>query len=120
MWVTREDGVHVNTDWFDKDRQIAENKRQADEKNKADAESKSGGWDYRGVSERIDKLEASLKNSHSANKVSVIAEKLKKQDELITEELKRIESGTSDVRGDKNALLTQRRRVRQLLQKAKF
>lgn len=33
MWVTTEDGRHVNTDWFDKDRQIAENKAEADNLN---------------------------------------------------------------------------------------
>lgn len=33
MWVTTKDGRQVNTDWFDKDRQIEENKKQADEKN---------------------------------------------------------------------------------------
>lgn len=34
MWITTESGKHVNTDWFDKDRQIAANKAEADEKNK--------------------------------------------------------------------------------------
>ena len=33
MWVTTKDGRRVNTDWFDKDRQIAENKKEADERN---------------------------------------------------------------------------------------
>lgn len=113
MWVTRKDGVVVNTDWFDKDKQIAENKKQADERN-------NNGWDYRGIAERTDKLEAALKNARSVNKIQVVAERLKQQDALITEELKRIEDGTSDVKGDKNALLTQRRRVRLLMQKAKF
>lgn len=32
-WVHTKDGRLVNTDWFDKDRQIDENKKQADEKN---------------------------------------------------------------------------------------
>lgn len=114
MWVTRKDGVIVNTDWFDKDKQIAENKKQADERNK------NNGWDYRGISERTDKLEEALKNAKGANKIQVVAEKLKQQDALITEELKRIENGNSDVKGDKNALLTQRRKVRQLMQKARI
>lgn len=114
MWVTREDGVHVNTDWFDKDRQIAASKAEADDKNR------SSGWDYKGISERVTKLEVALKNSRSAEKVSAIARDLRKQDELITEELKRLESGNADVKGNKEALLTQRRRVRQLMQKARF
>lgn len=33
MWLTTKDGRHFNTDWADKERQIAENKRQADERN---------------------------------------------------------------------------------------
>jgi len=33
MWLTTKDGRHFNTDWFDKDRQIAQNKAQADERN---------------------------------------------------------------------------------------
>ena len=33
MWLTTKDGRHFNTDWADKERQIAENKRQADELN---------------------------------------------------------------------------------------
>ena len=32
-WLTTKDGRHFNTDWIDKERQIAENKRQADERN---------------------------------------------------------------------------------------
>ena len=32
-WVTTKDGRQVNTDWFDKDRQIEENKKQADDRN---------------------------------------------------------------------------------------
>ena len=33
MWITTESGKHVNTDWFDKDRQIAANKVEADRRN---------------------------------------------------------------------------------------
>lgn len=32
-WFTTKDGRHINTDWLDKDRQIAENKKQADKMN---------------------------------------------------------------------------------------
>jgi hypothetical protein len=34
-WVTTKDGRQVNTDWFDKDRQINENKKEADARNKS-------------------------------------------------------------------------------------
>lgn len=40
MWLTTKDGRHVNTDWFDKERQIAENKVQAEERNK-----KTNSWE---------------------------------------------------------------------------
>lgn len=33
MWYTTKDGKHINTDWFDQDRQIEENERQAKERN---------------------------------------------------------------------------------------
>jgi len=32
-WITTDNGKHINTDWFDKDRQIAQNKAEADKKN---------------------------------------------------------------------------------------
>lgn len=32
-WVTTDSGKHINTDWFDKDNQIASNKAEGDEKN---------------------------------------------------------------------------------------
>lgn len=41
MWVTTKDGRQVNTDWFDKERQIATNKQEADERN-----GKSGAGSY--------------------------------------------------------------------------
>jgi hypothetical protein len=32
-WITTKDGRKVNTDWFDQERQIAESKKEADERN---------------------------------------------------------------------------------------
>ena len=32
-WITTKDGKHINTDWFDKDKQIAQNKAEADKLN---------------------------------------------------------------------------------------
>jgi len=32
-WYTAKNGKHINTDWFDKDRQIEVNKKEADERN---------------------------------------------------------------------------------------
>lgn len=36
-WITTKDGRHLNTDWFDKDRQIALNKKEAEKLNKTSA-----------------------------------------------------------------------------------
>ena len=33
-WITTKEGHHINTEWFEKDRQIAQNKKEADERNK--------------------------------------------------------------------------------------
>lgn len=33
MWYTTKDGKHINTDWFDKDRQIDASKKEADSRN---------------------------------------------------------------------------------------
>ena len=38
-WITTENGKHVNTDWFDKERQINANKKEADKRNSEDAKS---------------------------------------------------------------------------------
>lgn len=32
-WITTKDGKHINTDWFEKDKQIAQNKAEADDRN---------------------------------------------------------------------------------------
>lgn len=80
--------------------------------------SGSSKWQYNGIKEKVDQLEEGLKRSRNANKINSVAKALREQDKIISQEMDRIENGTSDVPGDKNSLLTLRRRVRQLMKKA--
>lgn len=46
-WITTENDKHINTDWFDKERQIADSKKEADSKNKeATYTDLSKGYNY--------------------------------------------------------------------------
>ena len=76
------------------------------------------GWTYEGAKQFIDKLETSLNSATSVNKINSIAKALREQDAFITKELARIESGETDVPGDRGSLMTLRRRVRQMMRKA--
>lgn len=83
------------------------------------AQSTRGRWDYRGNSERIDRLESALNNSRSVSKVNAVAKQLNSLDKNITAEINRIEQGhVKD--GDLTALMTQRRKVRALMRKARI
>lgn len=75
------------------------------------------GWGYPEVVENVDELEASLQRARSSTKVLAVWRALRAQDERITAELDRLSNGTADVPGNSNVLLTQRRRVRQLLRR---
>lgn len=78
------------------------------------------GWKYPEISENIDKMESALANAKSANKISAVALALRQQDRRITMEIERLHNGTADVPGSEKALLTYRRRIRQLQKKARF
>lgn len=82
--------------------------------------TRSSGWDYSGIREQVDKLEKALSTTKSINRINSIAKSLREQDKQISIELNRLEEGTADVPGDKSSLLTLRRRVRQLMQKASY
>lgn len=73
------------------------------------------GWKYTGIQNSVDKLETALNNARSTARVAKVYSELKKQDEIITQEIQRLHDGTADVKGNENALLTQRRRVRQMM-----
>ena len=124
-WYTR-GGKHIpvfegsNVVSFDsakKDREIAKNKKEADERNQVDNKK---GWEYPEIKENVDKLEKSLSSAKSANKIQSIAIALREQDTRITQEIERLHNNTADTEGSENALLTQRRRIRQLMRKAKI
>lgn len=58
-WITTKEGKRINTDWFDKDRQIEENKNQAEKKNTEDKQltrkEKEEQWNKK-VDEYISKM----------------------------------------------------------------
>ena len=78
------------------------------------------GWKYPEVTQNVTKLEKSLNSARSANKIQSISQALRKQDARITAEIERLHNGTADVKGSEKALLTERRRVRQLIKRAKI
>lgn len=69
-------------------------------------------WDFRGIRESIDNLENRLNNTKSQNTISNIYRSLRAQDDIITNYI-------NEGEGSQSALLTQRRRVRQMLKKIK-
>lgn len=73
------------------------------------------GWTYNGLVSSVDKLETALNNARSTARVAKVYSELKKQDEIITQEIQRLHDGTADIMGNENVLLTQRRRVRQMM-----
>lgn len=79
--------------------------------------SNNDGWEYRGNNDRLNALSNALNSSRSARKVQSVSIGLKKLDEQISRDIKAVESGAES--GDLKALMTQRRKTRQLMQKAK-
>ena len=75
-------------------------------------------WDYPEIKERIDELELAYKRARSVNKINAIAKSLRAQDKYISDEIDRQTTGNESVKGDMATLLTQRRRVRQLIKQA--
>lgn len=75
------------------------------------------GWRYPEITENVDRLEEAFRNARSTARVSAVVRQLRAQEDRITAEIERLENGTADVNGNRNVLLTQRRRVRQLLRR---
>lgn len=86
------------------------------EKNMVDNEN---GWDYRGIAQRVDKMETTLKKTKSFNTIASIYRQASNTEKLITDEIERLHNNTADVPGNEKALLTQRRRVREILRNIK-
>ena len=76
-------------------------------------------WDYRGNDQKIEQLENALKNARSVTKINAVAKSARTLDKLITDEIERIEKGyVTD--GSLTTLMTQRRKIRQLINKARY
>ena len=73
-------------------------------------------WDYRGYTQAVDKIEAAYNEANTEAKRMRVYRAIKLQDQNITAELNRIESGGGDV-GDTTVLMKERRRLRQLKMK---
>lgn len=78
-----------------------------------------GKWDYRGNDQRISQLSSALTNARSTSKINSVAMALRTLDKNITAEIDRVVSG-EEKDGSLSVLMAQRRKVRQLMSKAKF
>lgn len=74
--------------------------------------SRGNGWNYPGITQRINDLENAYNNARSASRKASILKALEAQDRTITNEM-------NNGDGDKTVLMSQRRRVRQLMRKVK-
>ena len=77
------------------------------------------GWEYPGFSQKYEQLSSALDKTNSLNRIASIVKAAKDQDKLITKEIERLHNGTADVMGSENALLSNRRKMRTLIMKAK-
>ena len=77
------------------------------------------GWEYPGFSQKYERLSSALDKTNSLNRISSIIKAAQDQDKLITQEIERLHNGTADVKGSENALLSNRRKMRTLIMKAK-
>ena len=77
------------------------------------------GWEYPEFSQTYEKLSSALNKTNSLNRIASIVKAAKDQDKLITQEIERLHNGTADVMGSENALLSNRRKMRTLIMKAK-
>ena len=77
------------------------------------------GWEYPEFSQTYEKLSSALDKTNSLNRIASIIKAAQDQDKLITQEIERLHNGTADVMGSENALLSNRRKMRTLIRKAK-
>lgn len=77
------------------------------------------GWEYPEFSQTYEKLSSALDKTNSLNRIASIIKAAQDQDKLITQEIERLHNGTADVIGSENALLSNRRKMRTLIIKAK-
>ena len=89
-------------------RQLTENKNEKDKK-----------WNYPGYGKKIDQLERGFNSARSVSKINSVAKGLRETDKQISAEIDRIRQGYVED-GNLDALMTYRRKVRQLMQKVKI
>ena len=77
------------------------------------------GWEYPEFSQKYEQLSSALDKTNSLNRIASIIKAAQDQDKLITQEIERLHNGTADVPGSENALLSNRRKMRTLIMKAK-
>lgn len=77
-----------------------------------------GNWDYKGNDQQISQLSNALSGARSASKINTVAKSLRALDKNITSEINRVMSGKEE--GSLSALMSQRRKVRQLMSKARY
>lgn len=75
-----------------------------------ESDKNSNGWDYPGIKQEVDRIEQGVKNIKNHNQASALYRAINEQENVINSAMKDIESGAE--KGDVNALLTQRRRLR--------
>lgn len=94
-WITTKDGRRVDTDWFDKEKQIANNAKEA--------KQRENTWHYPGIKEQISKIEKSNKSVEA--KIKAIDGQLK------------VISASEKSEGSNSHLLTYRRQLRMMRKK---
>ena len=70
----------------------------------------ANGWNFPGIGEQVDRLEAALNRTRTTGGISRIFKSLREQEAVVNREL-----AQNNPNNDRNALLTYRRRIRQLL-----
>ena len=74
-------------------------------------QSSNNALDFRGEAERVDKLESAISKTNGMKAMTNLSLSLKREEQHLTTLINQVDSGKED--GDKNTLITLRRRVRQ-------
>ena len=83
----------------------------ADSRKEKSRQSSNNAWDFRGETERVDKLESAIAKTNGMKAMTNLSLSLKREEQHLTTLINQVDSGKED--GDKNTLITLRRRVRQ-------
>ena len=75
----------------------------------------TNGWDFPGIRDSVDRLEQQLNRTRSASGTSRILKALREQEVVINRAL-----AENNPNNDRNALLTYRRRIRQMMDRIRI